>query len=91
MEALSKFLQSKAKTKIVKFLYEHSDSDYSKTDISRGVKLSRPTVWTYIKQLEGEGLVVLSRKVGNTTLYRINLKSPVVKQLKKLEILGDHA
>lgn len=58
------------KDKIVGELKKIFPCDLSINEISRRIKLSSPTASTYLKVLEAEGNIEVSRKVGNAIFYR---------------------
>jgi DNA-binding Lrp family transcriptional regulator len=45
--------------------------DLSIKEVSQRVKLSEPTASTYLKVLEAQRRIEVSRKVGNAVFYRI--------------------
>lgn len=58
------------KDKIIGELKGIHPCDLSIGEISKRVKLSKPTASTYLKVLEAEGDIEVSRKVGNAIFYR---------------------
>lgn len=71
--------------RVLDFLIENDVFDYSKKDISRNADVSWNTLETFWKNLERNGIVVHTRKVGKAEMYRINKVSPIVKQLIELD------
>jgi len=72
--------------KIVDFFLENRFWDYTKTDIANHSGISRTQlykVWNVI--LEGK-LVKETRKIGATTLYQLNMDSPIIRRLEKLSL-----
>ncbi len=67
------------------FLIGNDVFDYSKKDIGRNSDVSRNTLETLWKNLEGAGIVSYTRKVGKASRYKINRNSPIVKQLAELD------
>lgn len=63
-------MDNEKKRKIVDELKIIHPLDSSIGEISQRVKLSRPTASTYLKILEAEGKIEVSRKVGNAIFYR---------------------
>jgi len=71
--------------KLLDFLLDNEVYDYSMSDIARRAEIS----WTSFTQLwprfVEQGLVIQTRTVGPAKLYMLNKKSPVVKQLLRLD------
>ena len=82
---LIKFLGENPIFKIVDFLIENKGIDMSKKEIIEGAEISRASLFNHWEQLEEQGIVCVTRKFGNTKLYTLNSKSPIVKKLLELE------
>lgn len=71
--------------KLLDFLLDNEIYDYSMSDIARRAGVS----WTSFTQLwprfVDQELVIQTRKVGPAKLYMLNKKSPVIKQLLRLD------
>jgi len=72
--------------KILDFLLDNNIFDYTKTEIARGAKMTRPTLYKVWSKMIKTGLVVKTRKINRTQLYKINLESPVVKKIMEIEM-----
>ena len=72
--------------RVVDFLIENKDLDYSKQEIARGVGISRTTLYTFWDKIEQLGLVKVKRTFANTKLFVLNEDNPIVKRLLKLEL-----
>jgi len=70
---------------ILDFLLIHKGFDYSKTEIAENAGVGYKTLFDNWDKLERYGLVKETRTIGRATLYTINLDSPIVKVLKKLQ------
>jgi len=57
--------------KIMKELEKAHPSDLSIGEVARKTGLSRTTVSTYLKVLEAEGKIKISRKVGRAVFYQL--------------------
>ena len=66
-----------SKEKILKELERAYPGDLSIGEVARKAKVSRPTASTWLKVLEAEGKVEISRKIGAAVFYR--LKTPAEK------------
>jgi len=72
--------------KIVDFFLENRFWDYTKTDIANHSGISRTQLykaWSVILETE---LVKGTRRIGATTLYQVNMDSPIMRALEKLSL-----
>ena len=67
--------------KVLSFLFSHHDFDYSKSDLAKMTNLSRQTIYTALKPLLRFDLVIVTRRIANTTLYTLNMNSKPIKAL----------
>ncbi len=72
--------------RMLDFLIENNIFDFTKTEIAEGSGISRPTLYKVWEKLVKTGLVVKTRKINRTQLYKINLESPIVKKLMEMEM-----
>ena len=82
-----KFFGENPVIKIVDFLIENKGIDMTKQQIIEGAGISRAVLFKYWKQIEEQGLVLVTRKFGKTRLYTLNSKNPLIKKLLELESL----
>ena len=82
-QMLSKTFGS-SKAKIIDFLIINNTSDFSKTELSTKLGLSVTTIRKYLRELEEQGIVIVSRKVGKITFYKINFNHPLVSSISKI-------
>ncbi|MBI2523124.1 helix-turn-helix transcriptional regulator [Candidatus Woesearchaeota archaeon] len=71
--------------KIIDFLLGNKGMDFSKTEIARGAKISRASLFNYWSELEKHGIVRATRSFGKTRLYTLNSKNPVTQKIIELE------
>jgi Fe2+ or Zn2+ uptake regulation protein len=71
--------------RILDFLIEGRNIDYSKKDIADGCEISRPTVYKILPKLVKDGSVKVTRKIGRITLYSINPANERARILIKIE------
>ncbi len=71
--------------RVLDFLIENDVFDYSKKDICRNADVSWNTLETFWDRLEKANIVAYTRKVGKASMYKLNTKNPVVKQLIELD------
>jgi|GEM_PF-1621248 len=59
------------KEKVLKVLSEAYPLDLSIGEVAKQAGISKPTASTWLKVLEAEGKIILSRKIGKAKFYRI--------------------
>ncbi len=59
--------------------------DYPLTEIARNSGVSYSTLQIFWEKLESNKIVVKTRRVGKSDLYKLNTANPAVKQLLKLD------
>jgi len=72
------------KIKVLEFLIEGRELDYSITDIAEGAGISRSTLFRIWRDLLQQEMIVFTRNVGNAKLYKLNTNNPFVKKLIEL-------
>ena len=86
------FLGDYPLVKVLDFLIEFREFDYNKKDIARNSDVAWNTLEIFWPRLEKNGIVIKTRKVGKSQMYKLNMKNPAVQQLLKLdEILTSRA
>ena len=73
--------------RIIDYLLENRLQDFTKTEISRGAGVSWAALFHHWDLLEAHNIVKLTRVVGRAKLYQINESEPIVKELKRVELL----
>ena len=82
---LIRALGNSPKLRILDYLLDYKLNDFTKKEIVEALGMSKLTFYKYFKDLEELGLVIPSRKIGRATLYKINLKNPIVRMLIEYE------
>ena len=72
-------------TKILDFLADHPDFDYSISEIAKQAQVSRPTVYKIKDILLKKGLIIQTREQGNSPLYKLNLDNKLVQVILKFD------
>jgi DNA-binding transcriptional ArsR family regulator len=72
-------------TKILDFLADHPDYDYSISEISKNSLVSRPTVYKIKDILLKKGLIIQTREQGNSPLYKLNIDNKLVQVILKFD------
>lgn len=90
--ALVQFFAGTPQIRMIDFLLEHRLTDFTKTEIAKGAKISWATLFNHWDELERHNLVKATRTVGRARLYQLNEDSPIIANLKKIEaVLMRHA
>jgi len=71
--------------KVLDFLITFQLFDYPLTEIAKNSGVSYSTLQTFWGNLERNNIIVKTRRVGKSDLYKLNTKNPAVKQLIKLD------
>lgn len=71
--------------KVIDFLITYQLFDYPLTEIAKNSGVSYSTLQTFWEKLEKNNLVIKTRRVGKSDLFKLNTKNPAVKQLIKLD------
>ena len=72
-------------TKVLDFLITFQLFDYPLTEIAKNSGVSYSTMQTFWHKLENNNIVVKTRRVGKSDLYKLNTANPAVKELIKLD------
>jgi hypothetical protein len=71
--------------KVIDFLISFQLFDYPLTEIAKNSGVSYSTLQTFWPNLEKNCIVIKTRRVGKSDLYKLNTANPAVKQLIKLD------
>lgn len=89
---LLKYLGPSPILRIIDFFLDNPLTDYSKNEVVKNLAMGRVTFFKYWLELEKSGAVKVTRRVGRATMYQLDRKNEVVKQLIKLDMaLGKQA
>ena len=72
-------------TKVLDFLITFQLFDYPLTEIAKNSGVSYSTLQTFWEKLERNNIVIKTRRVGKSNLYKLNTNNPAIKQLIKLD------
>lgn len=73
------------RVKLIDFLADHVDYDYTISQIQDFTDISRPTLYRLIEKLETEKMVSLTREVGASKFYGLNTQNEKVIGMLQLE------
>ena len=71
--------------KVIDFLITFQLFDYPLTEIAKNSQVSYSTLQTFWDKLEKNKIVIKTRRVGKSDLYKLNTDNPAIKQLIKLD------
>ena len=73
--------------KVIDFLIDNQEFDYSLTDISKGAEVGWSTLHQFWPDLVKIDVVKPTRKIGRAELYMLNMENPLVKKLIEIDLL----
>lgn len=71
--------------KVLDFLITFADFDYPLTEIAKNSGVSYLTLQTFWHKLEKNNIVIKTRRIGKSDMFKLNTDNPAVKQLIKLD------
>ena len=71
--------------KVIDFLIAFQAFDYPLTEIAENSEVSYSSLQIIWPKLEKNNIVIKTRRVGKSDLYKLNTNNPAVKQLIKLD------
>jgi len=71
--------------KVIDFLISFQLFDYPLTEIAKNSGVSYSTLQSFWNKLEENCIVIKTRRVGKSDLYKLNTQNPGVQQLIKLD------
>ena len=71
--------------RVLDFLITFQAFDYPLTEIAKKSGVSYSTLQAFWDKLERNGIVIKTRRVGKSDLFKLNTKNPAVQQLIKLD------
>lgn len=80
---LSEIFSSRAVSQIMDFFLDHKEFDYSPAEIAKKTGLSFRTIFRELPYLEKNQLIYISRKIGKTNMYRLNIDFQAVTFLER--------
>ena len=82
METLfRKALGDTPQIRVLEFLIEGRELDYSISDIAEGAEIGRTTLFRIWDDLIKNKIIKPTRQIGNAKLYILNIENPLVRKL----------
>lgn len=80
----SKAIGNHPKIKVLEFLIEGRELDYSVSDIAEGAGIGRTTLFRIWNDFVELGIVKPTRVIGNAKLYKLNLENAFARKMAEL-------
>ncbi len=77
----TKAIGNTPKIKVLEFLIEGRELDYSISDIAEGAEIGRTTLFRIWNDFIELGIVKHTRDIGNAKLYKLNPANPFAKKM----------
>src|SRR3989344_9323729 len=77
----TKAIGNTQKIKVLEFLIEGRELDYSISDIAEGAGIGRTTLFRIWDDLLELKIIKPTREIGNAKLYKLNMENPFVKKM----------
>ena len=84
---LSDILEDSPTVKVLDFLLDEPELDYSKSDLARECKMTWLTVNKVVDRLEKFGILKQSRTINRAVMYRLDEQSKVFSSLQNVDML----
>jgi hypothetical protein len=72
------------KIRVLEFLIEGRELDYSISDIAEGAEIGRTTLFRVWEDLLKHKIILPTRQIGNAKLYKLNASNPFVKKFVEI-------
>ena len=80
-----KIMGDSSSVRVIDYLLTERDLDFSISDLSRNVNLGRTTIYKIWDSLLKSDIVVHTRIIGNSKLYKLNKDNFIVKKLIEID------
>jgi hypothetical protein len=72
------------KIRVLEFLIEGRELDYSISDIANGAEIGRTTLFRVWEDLLKHKIILPTRQIGNAKLYKLNTSNPFVRKFVEI-------
>jgi len=80
------YLGDNPKIRILDFLMDNFSQDFSLPQIAQGSNVAYTTLIDILPKLLKQGIMTETRKIGKSTLYKIDLDNPIAKALLTIDM-----
>jgi predicted transcriptional regulator len=70
--------------KLIEYIIKNEDFEFSLSDIRRGGDVSMKTIVRDVPKLEELGMIMHTRVIGKSKMYKVNKESPIIRHFNKL-------
>ena len=85
---LTEIFGDSPRVKLLDFLLDNVDLDYTISQLHQFTGISRPTLYLLTEGMEGEGMLLMTRQVGGSRFFRINVEHSKVAWMIRAEFEG---
>lgn len=71
-------------TRVLDYLLTNRELDFSITDIADNSNIGRATFYKIIKNMRKNKIIIYTRNIGKSRLFKLNLENPKIKKLAEL-------
>src|SRR3972149_9165161 len=76
------------RVKLLDFLADHVDFDYTISQMAEFAEIARPTVYKLVAELQNQGMLTFTRQVGDSRFYRLNLDNLRIISMLQVDFEG---
>src|SRR5437899_5116569 len=76
------------RVRLLDFLADHPDFDYTISQMAEFADVARPTVYKLVAELQGQDMITLTRSVGDSKFYRLNIANPRIVSMLQMDFEG---
>ena len=80
----TKAIGNTPKIKVLEFLIEGRELDYSISDIAEGAGIGRTTLFRIWNDMISTGIIKHTRDIGNAKLYKLDIENNFVRKMVEL-------
>ena len=80
------YLGENPKMRVLDFLMDNFAQDFSLPQIAKGSKVAYTTLIEILPKLLKQEIIMETRKIGKSRLYKINLDNPIAKALFAIDM-----
>jgi len=87
MVKIFRLLGKKTNSVLLEYFLDHNSREYHPAILLKKIKISKMSLYKGLRELEKSG-ILNKKSLGKMNMYDLDNENPLVKQLKKLHILG---
>ncbi|HEX9340338.1 MAG TPA: hypothetical protein VF992_04105 [Thermoplasmata archaeon] len=76
------------RVRLLDFLTDHPDFDYTISQMAEFGEIARPTVYKLVEELLGQDMLTFTRSVGDSKFYRLNVANPRIVSMLQVDFEG---